>query len=271
MNMPEIALADWRLPVHGADAVHFCAKYDVNTLQMDFGGPGRAPLLDERRQNEIIESCEQDRVRIIALAVNQFNDIGLGRLFNRSDKNKVKKLIVSILNAAQRLKVPLVFFPSFRQGLIRDREALIRTARMLNWACCEARDRCLLVGNENDLSPTWARHLITEVAAENFCLIFDCYNYKKIGISAMELLIDMPGSFFSQVHVKDGRNGEDGHVYLGYGDGNITDLLEKINEIRLAEYYVLENDYRHGDSQHLDADLLWLSRFLHQSTSRVDK
>jgi 2-epi-5-epi-valiolone 7-phosphate 2-epimerase len=259
----KLALADWRLPVYGSEAVSFCADYCIDALQIDFGGPGRSPSLnDYKRQEAILDVCVQHNVHIIAVAGNQLNDIGLGTRFDRRDTHKVQNLIVSILDVAHRLSAPLVFFPSFHQGIIRDQATLIRTAKMLRWACKEAHDRQLCLGNENDLSALWAKQLAIEVDAPNFRLIFDCYNPVKSGHRATELLKDLEGYFFPQVHIKDGFAGKDDYIALGSGDGDLAATLMVLFQANWVEHYVLENDYRHCKLQQLDDDLLWITHYL---------
>ncbi|GLW93243.1 hypothetical protein Aglo03_40590 [Actinokineospora globicatena] len=46
MTTTQIGLVDWRLPVSGPDAVVLAAELGVDGLQVDLGGPGRAPELD---------------------------------------------------------------------------------------------------------------------------------------------------------------------------------------------------------------------------------
>ena len=258
-----IALVDWRLPVYGAEAVRFCAEHHVSALQVDFGGPGHSPSLDKRtRQDAILEACAEHKVHIISLAGNQLNDIGLGLRFDRYTSRKLQNLIESILDTANYLSVPLVFFPSFHRGAIRDIETLVRAAKMLRWACQEAKDRQLELGSENDLSVAWSVRLIEEVCATNFRFIFDCYNPIKAGHSAAKLLTKLEGCFASQVHIKDGFAGEDGKVALGSGDGNVKNILTALVQTDWAKDYILENDYRCSHPQALHHDIQWISHYL---------
>jgi L-ribulose-5-phosphate 3-epimerase len=257
-----LALVDWRLPVYGADAVRLCAEYKIHALQLDFGGPGRAPNLNGYgRQDAILEACDLHNVRIIAIAGNQLNDIGLGSQFNRRDRQMVENLIVSILDVAHYLAAPLVFFPSFHKGLIRDEASLARTADVLRWTCKEASDRNIIVGNENDLSINLAKKLFAEVNAENFRFIFDCYNLIKAGYSPIELLSKMSNCFARQVHIKDGSHNKDGYTALGQGDGQLPIMLHTLMQENWVEYYVLENDYRYCDLTRLSEDLNWISGY----------
>jgi L-ribulose-5-phosphate 3-epimerase len=264
-----LALVDWRLPVCGADAVRVCAEHRVDALQLDFGGPGRAPCLDDvRRQDAIMAACDEYGVNITALAGNQLNEAGLGLPHDSAGRLALQKIMISMLDLAKRFSASLVFFPSFYRGLIRDQETLGRTARMLAWACREARDRGLIIGNENDLSIAWARQLAAEVNAENFRLIFDSYNPVKAGHKTIEMLEQMSGCFASQVHIKDGIGSQDGKIRLGSGEGNIRAILARLVKTDWVERYVIENDYRDGELQRLADDITWLHSCLASEQER---
>jgi L-ribulose-5-phosphate 3-epimerase len=265
----KLALADWRLPVHGVNAIHFCARQHINALQIDYGGNGRVPCLsDPGRQKDIISACMQCNVKVIALAGNQLNDIGLNIYLDRSDAKKVQNLIISILDTACCISAPLVFFPSFRQGKIQDYPALIRTAKILRWACREAQDRGLFLGNENDLKAKDAKILIEEVGSSNFRLIFDCYNPIKSGHSALELFESLHNCFASQIHVKDGLRKQDGNISLGNGDGQLATLLSALSEKNDIDYYVLENDYR-NNLPLLGQDIIWMASFIDKQQANM--
>ncbi len=256
------ALTDWRLPTSGVEAIRLCAENQINAIQIDFGGPGRSPCLDNsKRQELILEACDRYGVQITALAGNQLNDIGLGTEINRHDRKIVEDLIISILDVASRFSVPLVFLPSFRQGHITDQASLKRTANILRWACQEAQQRNIVLANENDLSGILARQLMAEVNMENFCLIFDCFNLVKAGHSAIEILTQMDGCFATQVHIKDGLIGKEGYMPLGQGDGQLKTILSALMKTTWAKLYVLESDYRDYKSLLLQNDLQWINQF----------
>src|SRR3990167_5445016 len=176
--MSKLALVDWRLPVCGSDAIQFCAENGIGALQIDFGGPGRAPTLDNpEKQEAILNARSLYNITLLALSANQFNDIGFKFRLDQTGSKRIQKLIISILNVAYLFSVPLVFFPNFHAGIIRDRATLMLTASYFRWACREAQDRQLLLASENDLSVSWAKQLIDLVGSKNFRLIFDSYNY----------------------------------------------------------------------------------------------
>lgn len=256
-----LALADWRLPFRGAEAVRFAAWCGIDAVQLNFGGPGQGPGLDDfRRQDDIAEACAAHGVSVIAVAGNLLNDIGLSAPMDSPTGAAARKAITGTLDAAYRLGAPLAFFPSFRKGLIRGDDALDRTAEMLRWACAEAAKRSIAVANENDLGAGPARRLIEQVGHPRFRLVLDSYNPVRAGHRAVDLVAALGKHFAPQVHVKDGIAGQDGSVPLGDGDGDLRQTLAVLSSRDIAERYVLENDYRHGDPRRLVRDLDWLAK-----------
>ncbi len=265
MNIPfKLALADWRLPVHGHEAVSLCKTHQISYLQIDFGGPGRTPVLDSIRQQQIYESSLEYSVQIIAIAGNIMNDIGLGLMASKEDEKKLKKLILSILDAAEKLSAPLVFFPSFRRSAIMNMEILKKTAEILRWTCQQAQARQLLIGNENDLDSSLSLNLVQEVSASNFRLIFDSFNPLVAKNSTFQLLKDLNIYFSSQAHLKDGLITQNVCTHFGDGEAEIEKILEALFGYSHIEYLILENDYRISSSLNLKKDIDWIKQFLHK-------
>ncbi|WLI10860.1 MULTISPECIES: sugar phosphate isomerase/epimerase [Pseudomonas] len=258
-SMPRIALADWRLPFNGSQALGFTAWCGLHDIQIDFGGPGRAPSLDSvSRLRAIRDASIAHDVNVLAVACNQMNDLGLHSAVHSPVGEKVRSLVMQTLDAAAFLGASMVFFPSFRKSAIGDRQTLEATARLLQWACEQGEQRALLVANENDLDVQASRRLVEHVNQRNFRLILDTYNPVKVGVRPSTLILELPSVFASQVHVKDGRSGLDASVPLGFGDGSVAETLDTLRDIQSFDTYVLENDYRCGDPAHLQHDLGWL-------------
>ncbi|WP_426235942.1 sugar phosphate isomerase/epimerase family protein [Pseudomonas sp. TWP3-2] len=261
---PRIALADWRLPFTGSQALAFTAWCGLREIQLDFGGPGRAPTLDNPSMLRAIRDAGvRHAVSVRALACNRMNDLGLHHPAHSTTGEEVRTLVCKTLDAAAYLNAPMVFFPSFRQSLIRDRETLDASARLLEWACTQGAQRGLLVASENDLDVASARQLVTQVERSNFRLILDSWNPLKAGVQPLALIEQLHPFLANQVHLKDGRHDLEASVPLGLGDGAVADTVAALQRLHTVDTYVLENDYRGGDPAHLQHDLGWLLNALH--------
>ncbi|MFJ4195046.1 sugar phosphate isomerase/epimerase family protein [Pseudomonas sp. NPDC089534] len=256
---PRIALADWRLPFCAAEAMAFTAWCGLHEIQIDFGGPGRAPPLDTPQAlNAVREAGRRHAVSVRALACNRMNDLGLHSPAGTAAGRAVRDQVQSALDAAVYLGAEMVFFPSFRNSLIRDRQTLEDTARLLRWACEQGAQRGLLVANENDLDAPAAQTLVTLVDHPGLRLILDTWNPLKAGVQPLTLIEQLHPVLSDQVHIKDGRRDLEASVPLGLGDGSVAETVQALQRHCTVETYVLENDYRCGDPAHLQHDLAWL-------------
>lgn len=256
---PRIALADWRLPFTGPQALAFTAWCGLREIQLDFGGPGRAPTLDNPcALRAIRDAGARHAVSVRALACNRMNDLGLHHPAHSAAGEEVRALVLKTLDAAAYLNAPMVFFPSFRKSLIRDRQTLDDSARLLEWACAQGAQRGLLVASENDLDVASAQQLVMRVDQRNFRLILDSWNPLKAGVQTASLIEQLYPVLADQVHLKDGRHDMEASVPLGLGDGMVAETVDTLCRLHTVATYVLENDYRCGDPAHLQHDLGWL-------------
>lgn len=252
-----LALADWRLPVTGAAAVHLTAWCGLDQLQVDFGGPGRAPCLsDPARQARLRAACTDSGVRLTALSVNALNDIGLHAAPSTQAGEQARRVIAAALDVAAALTIPLASLPSFRRSAIRDERELAATAAVLRWACAEAAARGVSLANENDLSTDKVSDLLRQVDDPGLWLVLDTYNPVAAGVDIGQLIRAQHPRWHPHIHVKDGLHGN--NVLLGKGDGGVAATLRLLGK-HPQRCLVLENDYRQRDGlERLRRDWAWL-------------
>ncbi len=251
-----MGLAEWRLPVRGPDAVCLAAHLGAEGIQLDLGGPGRAPWLDEttrliRVRNQLADSG----VVPLAVSVNVLNDIGLTAEQGTAAAEQVRCVILRALNVAVKLDVRLVFLPSFRRSAIDSPLALARTIDVLRWACSEACARELLLATENVLAPQQLRQLIEHVDSPHLRVVLDTGNLSTVGLDPVAILQAAAPVLACQVHIKKTND----QMPLSVEDAAVLDTLVELHRIHLAvEALVLENDYREGTLARVSADLNWL-------------
>jgi sugar phosphate isomerase/epimerase len=252
-----VGLAEWRLPASGVEAVRLVRSVGADGLQLDLGGPGRGEWADApARVDALRAEAQAHGVRLLALAGNHFNDLGL-----LAGPRVVRPVLERSLDAAVALGVPLVFVPSFRRSAIDGPDAFTRTAEVLRWAAAQAEARALVLASENVLPPEQAQALAVEVGSPAFRLVLDTYNPVKAGLRADTLLASLAGLLADQVHLKDGPPDVGASPLLGSGDGGLDDTMNALREHRVAvRAFVLENDYRDGDLARLATDLAWARR-----------
>jgi sugar phosphate isomerase/epimerase len=244
-----VGLVDWRLPVTGPDAVSLAARLGVDGIQLDLGGPCRAPALDEpERLRAVRKAFAETGIAALAVSVNVLNDIGITVVDAAAE---VRQVIVRALHTAVELGAGLVFLPSFRRSAITGPDELTRTAEVLHWACAQAERLELLLANENVLRPEALRQLIDQVGSPAFRIVLDTGNPAKAGLDPVEVIRAAGDALADQVHVKN----RDDRKPLSINDPT---LLNTLTELTHADVFVLENDHRDGDLRRLGADLEWV-------------
>jgi hypothetical protein len=226
-------------------------------LQLDLGGPGRGPWLDAPGTvDRIREDCARHQVKLLAVAGNTLNDIGLNAPVGSQEALRTRRVLIRVLDTALALGAPLAFVPSFRRSAINDGGDLRRTAAVLAWAAREAESRGLILANENGLDPHRARTLADEVAAPSFRLLLDTYNPRTAGVDVLALIEATHEWIAPQIHLKDGTDGVVTRELLGDGDGRVWEALAALQaREHTPEALILENDYRDGDMSRLALDI----------------
>jgi L-ribulose-5-phosphate 3-epimerase len=256
VNAPRLGLVDWRLPVSGPDAVLLAARLGADGIQLDLGGPGRTPWLDEADRLRALQSVlVETGVRPLAISVNVLNDIGLTAKEGTAAARQIKLLLNRAFDVAVELGSRLVLVPSFRCSAIDTPLALASTARRLRWACAEAQKRDLLVATENVLAPIQLQQLMTRVGSPNLRVMLDTGNPLSVGLDPLSVLQAAGSMLADQIHIKN----PDGDTPLSVEDPAILKTIEALRWTGFTiDALVLENDYRNGELDRISADLGWL-------------
>lgn len=256
-----VGLAEWRLPVNGVDALRLASSVGADGVQLDLGGPGRGPWVDRPgRVEELRAAAHELGVRLLAVAGNLFNDVGL-----TSDPDVVRPLLRRLVDAALALGVPLAFVPSFRRSTIDGPDAFAATVSALREAAVAAQERGLVFASENVLDSEQARLLADEIDSPAFRLVLDTFNPVTAGLPVTDLVGSLADLLADQVHVKDGPPDWGPSPMLGDGDGRLNDTVVALRMRSVPVHaLVLENDYRDGNLARLTADLAWARRHARQ-------
>ncbi|WP_344056781.1 TIM barrel protein [Sphaerisporangium rubeum] len=256
---PMVGLAEWRLPSSGAGALRLAAQAGADGMQVEFGGPGRGEWADAPGRVAVLrEAASAANVRLLAVAGNVLNDVGLPAPPGGPAETRVRRLLTRLLDTARDLGVPLAFVPSFRRSAIDGPIAFTRTARALAWAAREAHARGLVLASENVLPEAAACRLVATVASPAFRLVLDTFNPVGAGLDPAGLTAGLAPALADQVHVKDGPPATGDTPPLGRGQGRLDATLAVLGRHRVpVRALVLENDYRGGREHLIAADLAW--------------
>ncbi|BCH57139.1 hypothetical protein RvVAR031_pl04700 (plasmid) [Agrobacterium vitis] len=232
------------------------AQLGVDGIQLDLGGPRRAPWLDEpKRLHELQLTLAGSGLVPLAISANVLNDLGLTAKEGTSLANDVRNVIIRALNVAAELGVDLVFLPSFRRSAITDPPTLTRTAEILRWACDEASQRKILLATENVLAPKQLRTLMALVDSSNFRVVLDTGNISNLGADPVAILRTAGAALARQVHIK---NTNDQQPLRAPAPAVLNTLAELRQSSVPINAMILENDYRNGELNRITADIGWL-------------
>ena len=251
--MNRLGLVSWRLPGDIFNTIYICKKYDINFLQLDYGGHARGPFINSYCAKDMKLIALQNNVKFSAIALNVFNDIGVN-----INPSYCKKIFIDALSLTEKLEVSTIFIPAFRQSSINNELDLINTAGFFRW-CCDVADSNITVASENILTPDKCKMLCLLVGRHNFKVIYDPANLFCNSVDPFEYLVEMMPNIHSDIHIKS-------------PNGNSLLSLEK-NFISLIDYislmpesiisninFFLENDYRINMKGDIESDISWIKK-----------
>ena len=240
MSAGVVAVAQWRLAPDHREAVVGVLAAGTRHVQLDVGGPGRGPILDDA---VLAELCRLGVV-VDALAVNRANDLGLHR--DGRPTPECLDLLLATVGLARRHGVSAVHVPSFRASAIVDAPSRDATAEVLA-RCAGEGGADLLVLTESTLDAADAVALVSATGASTVRVVADTGNLLDAGRDPFAFVdtCRAHGVLAPSVHVKvptDVRADEVAArtrtILAQVGDGDV----------------LLENDYR-GRPDLLAADV----------------
>lgn len=247
---PEIGVAGWCLAGDPFGQMTQARDLGFRHIQLDCGGPGRGLDLALPGVAEAVrEAAAEMGVSIVGLAGNRLNDVGLVHPADGAEGRAARRAMASVIDAADRLGVGFVFFPSFRRGAIVDRAGLDNTAHALAAAAAEAGD--LIIGTENGLDADGASRLLERAGVSTLRLVFDPLNLWRCGGDPMALIDRLHPWLAPRIHAKNGTQGLTGDTDLTRGDQPVDRALKRLALADLAEpsaaagrLVVIETAYR---------------------------
>ena len=240
MSAGVVAVAQWRVAPDHREAVVGVLAAGTRHVQLDVGGPGRGPILDDA---VLAELCRLGVV-VDALAVNRANDLGLHR--DGRPTPECLDLLLATVGLARRHGVSAVHVPSFRASAIVDAPSRDATAEVLA-RCAGEGGADLLVLTESTLDAADAVALVSATGASTVRVVADNGNLLDAGRDPFAFVdtCRAHGVLAPSVHVKvptDVRADEVAArtrtILAQIGDGDV----------------LLENDYR-GRPDLLAADV----------------
>ncbi|MCX6407549.1 MAG: hypothetical protein NTV28_11590 [Propionibacteriales bacterium] len=197
MSTGDVAVAQWRVAPDHREAVAGVLAAGTQHVQLDVGGPGRGPVLDDT----VFTDLRRLGVVVDALAVNRANDVGLHR--DGSPSPECLDLLLATIGLARRHGVPAVHVPSFRASAIVDARSFAATAGVLA-RCAGEGGADLLVLTESTLDADDAVALVSATGASTVRVVADTGNLLDAGRDPVAFLAACRahGVLAPSIHVK---------------------------------------------------------------------
>jgi len=151
--------------------------------------------------------------------------------------------IFEVIDLADRIRVPLVYIPSFDVNEIRNVSDLVETARILKACCDYVGGRSIEVASENTLGVEDNLRLLNAVDHEKMRIMIDTYNPIIWGHRTVNLITELWPYLCDQVHVKDGKNNTMGNARLGEGDAEFAEVITALKGHGFDGTLIIENEY----------------------------
>lgn len=229
MSAGDVAVAQWRIAPGHRDAVTGALAAGTRRVQLDVGGPGRGPALDDA----VLTELRRHGAVVDALAVNRANDLGLHR--DGRPSSECLDLLLASVALARRHGVPAVHVPSFRASAIVDAASFAATAQVLA-RCADEGGPDLLVLTESTLGADDAVALVSAAGAPTVRVVADTGNLVDAGHDPATFVATCRdhGVLAPAIHVK---------VPAGVEPGEVATRTRTILA-QVGGDVLLENDYR---------------------------
>lgn len=174
MSARAVAVAQWRVAPDHAVAADAAMAAGTSHVQLDIGGAGRGPRLDD----DVLDGLRRRGVVVDALAVNQANDLGLHRDGRPCESCMV--VLEDTIDLALRHGVPAVHVPIFRSSTIEDEVSWTATVEVLA-RCARRAGPDVLVLTESALDVDAAVALRDGTGEETVRVVADTGNLLDLG------------------------------------------------------------------------------------------
>ena len=190
MKKVKFGLCEWSSPVQGPYVCRFAKDMGLDAVELAQGDYERSfPLSNPYIQDIYLEEAARNGIALTAIAVNCLDYYGMTKPDGSMQKKVAVRAIEKAVEAAKRMKLPLVQIPAFGESAIHSADDFRSVAACLAYACRLAAEDGIMVASENALSTEEDLRLLEEVACPNLKIYMDTQNpYINKGYSAPEMI-----------------------------------------------------------------------------------
>jgi sugar phosphate isomerase/epimerase len=253
----KIGVAQWCLDRNGPEALYRAAELGLSALHIDAEESGLASV-----RQAYLRAARETGVEITAIGINAMNDWEPAGFQAGTASEKAWAAIRAAIEAADLMKVRLVYLPSFERAEIRTKGDLARTADALRMACDYARVTPVMIATENTLGLDDNLRLVQTVNDARLRVLIDSLNPVLWGHDMPSLIEGLWPFLCDQFHAKDGRHGAMGNCPLDQGEAKFAATAATLQRLGFTGDVILENEYGQCAKQRLAEDIATVKRVL---------
>ena len=258
----KLGVCNFCVPGTGIFAPQFVAEAGLDGMSIDFGTyENHFPTAGERVQEAYGQAREQYGIEYCNIGMSCFDFIPFHAHKGHPMHQIVKGALRAAVDAAENMKIPMVFVPAFGVSSIDSDEQFDNAVEMFQYACAYAQDKGVLISSENKLRPAKAIELVERVDDKNFSLFYDSYNYYyEKGWNQLDILKELYPYLGNQLHVKDGKAGVLAGSLLGEGESGFNQVMDFLREQNYSGWIIMENLYEKRPENTFETDVYELFR-----------
>lgn len=230
-----IGVTQWTLDKQGVAGLARASELGFNALQLGAG------MVDDSNLSEYLSASQETGIKLLSIGVNSANNISL--LGSASDRDKGIAFIEQAIVRAKALSIPLVYVPAFGASEMKTDADIKTTAHILSDLATHAAEQGIEFASENTLNAPQQLELLALADNPNLKLFFDTQNPVLWGHDSAQLVIDLKDQLCSQLHLKDGKDGQMGNSLLGEGEAKFFETVKAIKKLERDFVFISETDY----------------------------
>ncbi|MBM3707911.1 MAG: sugar phosphate isomerase/epimerase [Actinobacteria bacterium] len=239
--MIKFGICHFSLPVEGPYALKIASEAGFDGVQLDMisNYKNQLALSKDIVQKAFLFLGEKYNIEFPSIAVRELDRFSMVSEDNSIAVDAINKAI----EAAVKMKIPIVLVPSFENSDIKSDTDLKQAVKVLKNACDKALESGIIIAAENLLSPMKIEELFKQTNRPNLKLYFDTQNHYLHKGYKMADLLERLMQYVCEVHVKDGKNGNLSGALLGEGDAGFYESIEVLKKHNYSGWIISENYY----------------------------
>ncbi|MGN0363277.1 MAG: sugar phosphate isomerase/epimerase family protein [Bilifractor sp.] len=261
MNV-KLGICNFCVPGTGVFAPQIVKEMGLDGMSVEFGSYEHGwPLSQRKLQDLYLEAQQQYGITYPNVGVSDGDNVPFharpGSKWDPIVNEEGRKAI----EAADYMKIPLVFFSNFNVSEMKNDEDIEYTAKRYQYFCDLAGEKGIAIGCENPNSIEDQKKLLQLVDRKNFYLFFDSCNHACLtDYDIHEVLRELYPYYYPQMHVKDGVKGCNAQYILGTGTTGFQETIDFLKKKDYQGWLIIENLYELETMRKLNPDYFEIMR-----------